>query len=427
MSNIGWHSVSTDSPCHVCGKPDWCSVSSDGKKAICRRMHNGTGEPKVDTSGQEYWLYELNGHRELISSEEVWPQAGEITEKADPQTLDQVYGTLLDQLALSHAHRQDLHRRGLTEACIKRSGYRTLPLKGREELARSLVEHFGGEVCSRVPGLYKKEAGRFSIAGSAGMLVPVRDIEGRIVALKIRADEGSKYTYLSSTKYGGPGPGSQVHVPMHDELDLSVVRLTEGELKAEVATALTGTLTVSMPGVSSWRPALEVPRSLGSGVVHLAFDADAKQNKQVALALREAHRTLKERGFEVVLETWPRELGKGIDDLLASGHEPTLLAGEDAHATVNEIVLEATGVWRILKHAVRATELLAIEFPEPRWIVPGIIPEDTTILADKPKMGKSWLALGTSVAVAAGGGGPPPRKGGGGGGGGPFPFGRTPQ
>ena len=52
---------------------------------------------------------------------------------------------------------------------------------------------------------------------------------------------------------------------------------------------------------------------------------------------------------------------------------------------------------------MRATELLAIEFPEPRWIVPGIVPEGTTILAGKPKMGKSWLALGTSVAVAAGG------------------------
>src|SRR5215212_8360654 len=238
------------------------------------------------------------------------------------------------------------------------------------------------------------------------MLVPVRDIEGRIVALKIRADEageGSKYTYLTSTKYGGPGPGSQVHVPLHDELDLSVVRLTEGELKAEIATALTGTLTVSMPGISSWRPALEVANSLGSGVVHLAFDADAKHNEQVARALREAYRTLRERGFEVVLETWPRELGKGIDDLLASGHEPTLLVGEDAHAAVNEIVAEATGVSRILKNAVSAKELMAIEFPLPRWIVPGIVPEGTTILAGKPKMGKSWLALGTSLAVAAGG------------------------
>ena len=111
-----------------------------------------------------------------------------------------------------------------------------------------------------MPGLYENEAGRWSVAGAAGMLVPVRNIEGRIVALKIRADEaeGSKYTYLSSTKYGGPGPGSQVHVPLHDELDLNVVRLTEGELKADVATALAGMLTVSTPGVSSWRQALEV-------------------------------------------------------------------------------------------------------------------------------------------------------------------------
>ena len=256
MGSAGWRAVATDSPCHVCGKPDWCSVSADGKKAICRRKDNGTGQPKVDASGQDYWLYDLNGHRELILSEDVWQQDGEVTEKAGPQTLDQVYGTLLDQLALSHAHRQDLHRRGLTEACIKRSGYRTLPMKGREELARSLVEHFGAEVCSRVPGLYENEAGRWSVAGAAGMLVPVRDIEGRIVALKIRADEAgegskytcSKYTYLSSTKYGGPGPGSRVHVPLHDELDLSVVRLTEGELKAEVATALTGISRSRRPG-----------------------------------------------------------------------------------------------------------------------------------------------------------------------------------
>src|SRR5215218_397230 len=406
MGSAGWLLVTGESPCHVCGKSDWCSVSADGKKAICRRKDGGAGVRRTDRSGQNYWLYELNGHRELILSEDVWQQNGEVLEKADPQTLDQVYGTLLGALTLSPAHRQDLHRRGLTEACIKRSGYRTLPLQSREELVRPLLEQFGAEVCSRVPGLYKKEDGRWSVAGASGMLVPVRDIEGRIVALKIRADEageGSKYTYLTSTKYGGPGPGSQVHVPLHDDLDVSVVRLTEGELKAEVATALTGTLTVSMPGVSSWRPALEVARSLGSGVVHLAFDADAKHNEQVALALRESYRTLKGRGFEVVLETWPRELGKGIDNLLASAHEPTLLVGEDARAAVNEIVAEATGVSRILKNAVRATELMAIEFPEPRWIVPGIVPEGTTILAGKPKMGKSWLALGTSVAVAAGG------------------------
>src|SRR5215211_8301947 len=406
MGRASWPLVTEESPCHVCGKPDWCSVSADGKKAICRRKDDGTGGRRTDKAGQDYWLYERKGHGGPGLPEDGPPEGREEPERATPQTLNRVYGALLDALALSHAHRQDLHRRGLTEASIKHSGYRTLPLKGREELAQTLVEAFGGEVCSRVPGLYEKEAGRWSVVGAAGMLVPVRDIEGRLVALKIRADEAeedSRYTYLSSTKHGGPGPGSQVHVPMHDELDLNVVRLTEGELKADVATALTEILTVSMPGVSSWRSAIEVPSSLGTSVVRLAFDADAKHNEHVALALREAYRTLEERGFEVVLETWPRELGKGIDDLLAAGHEPTLLAGEDAHAAITEIVAEATGVSRILKNALSATELMAIEFPKPRWIVPGIVPEGTTILAGKPKMGKSWFALGTSLAVAEGG------------------------
>ena len=189
MGSARWQLVTEESPCHVCGKSDWCSVSADGKKAICRRKDDGTGVRRTDKSGQDYLLYELNGHRELILSEDVSQQDGEVPEKADPQTLDQVYGTLLDQLALSPAHRQDLHRRGLTEASIKRSGYRTLPLKGREALARTLVEHFGAELCSQVPGLYEKEAGPWSVAGATGMLVPVRDIDGRIVALKIRADE----------------------------------------------------------------------------------------------------------------------------------------------------------------------------------------------------------------------------------------------
>jgi AAA domain/3'-5' exonuclease/Domain of unknown function (DUF3854) len=411
VGSAGWRAATADSPCNVCGKPDWCSMSADCKKAICRRKDDGSGVLRTDKSGQDYWLYELNGHGRPGLPENGPSEDREEPQRANPQTLDRVYGALLDALALSHAHRQDLHRRGLTEARIKRSGYRTLTLKGREELARTLVEHFGTEICSQVPGLYENEAGPWSVAGAAGMLVPVRDVEGRIVALKIRADEAgegskytcSKYTYLSSKKKGGPGPSSQVHVPLHDELDLSVMRLTEGELKAEVTTALTGMLTVSTPGVSSWRPALEVLCELGSGVVHLAFDADAKHNERVARALHEAYRTLKERGFEVLLEKWPRQLGKGIDDLLASGHEPTLLAGEDAHAAIKEILAEATGVSRILKNALSAAELMALEFPKPRWIVPGIIPEGTTILAGKPKMGKSWLALGTSVAVAAGG------------------------
>jgi hypothetical protein len=50
-----------------------------------------------------------------------------------------------------------------------------------------------------------------------------------------------------------------------------------------------------------------------------------------------------------------------------------------------------------------ATELMDKELPPVRWAVPGVLPEGVTILAGKPKMGKSWLALGLCVSVAAGG------------------------
>ena len=61
---------------------------------------------------------------------------------------------------------------------------------------------------------------------------------------------------------------------------------------------------------------------------------------------------------------------------------------------------------RIKRHTpsvFTAAELMAEEIPPVRWVLPGILPEGLTILAGKPKMGKSWLALDLALAVANGG------------------------
>ncbi|GAA4831666.1 hypothetical protein GCM10023221_04360 [Luteimicrobium xylanilyticum] len=50
-----------------------------------------------------------------------------------------------------------------------------------------------------------------------------------------------------------------------------------------------------------------------------------------------------------------------------------------------------------------ADQLLDTEFPDPRWAVEGLIPEGLTLLAGAPKLGKSWLALGIGISIAAGG------------------------
>jgi hypothetical protein len=50
-----------------------------------------------------------------------------------------------------------------------------------------------------------------------------------------------------------------------------------------------------------------------------------------------------------------------------------------------------------------APELMALDLPDPRWAVVDVIPEGMSILAGRPKSGKSWLMLGVGVAVASGG------------------------
>ena len=51
-----------------------------------------------------------------------------------------------------------------------------------------------------------------------------------------------------------------------------------------------------------------------------------------------------------------------------------------------------TSNWR--DHVFTAAELQRRTFPAVSYCVPDLIPEGLTIIAGKPKIGKSWLALG---------------------------------
>lgn len=60
-----------------------------------------------------------------------------------------------------------------------------------------------------------------------------------------------------------------------------------------------------------------------------------------------------------------------------------------------EMVKRQTGMW--------GDELAAFQAPAVEWVVEDIIPEGLTILAGKPKVGKSWMSMGLALAVAEGG------------------------
>src|SRR5215207_1341084 len=50
-----------------------------------------------------------------------------------------------------------------------------------------------------------------------------------------------------------------------------------------------------------------------------------------------------------------------------------------------------------------AAELLGLELPPIRWSVQGLLPEGVTLLAGKPKLGKSWMGLDIAIAISTGG------------------------
>jgi hypothetical protein len=347
-----WINVSDEHPCQICNKPDWCRVSNDGRVVICRRKNNGNGKEKQDKIGGSYWVYRLESSRSASPTDSrdslgFCKQEQASIPCAEPETLHRVYTCLLNELSLTNEHRGALERRALHADGIAMRQYRSLG-RGRAAVVQRLCDVGLAEFLPQVPGFVHKTDGDknvyWTIAGKRGLVIPIRDIDHNVVALQIRVDEpegGGKYRYLSSKKYGGPGSGSPVHVPLFDG-DSSIVRVTEGALKADVATQLSKVLTIGLPGVAGWRKAAPILKSLKATTAVLAFDTDAEANHVVASCLAHLARDLKDQGFSVELERWAAGDGKGIDDLLATGKQPQRIIGDCVGNAIMDIVALAT-------------------------------------------------------------------------------------
>ena len=258
---------------------------------------------------------------------------------ADADMLDRAYRLVLDRLTLSERHHEDLRRRGLSESFIDLAQYRTLPEGQGHAIAGALLDELGEEA-RRVPGVHPVER---QFIAYPGLIIPVRDAQSRIVALRVRRDEGDpRYSFVSSASVEpGPGPGAPAHVPLlrpkvAARQDMTSgeateyhprVRVTEGELKADVATALSiereepSLLTIGLNGPSAFEAAVPTLKALGTETVIVALDSDAREKRPVAAALRRTVEGLRESGFGVELETWKggKDGAKGIDDtILAS-------------------------------------------------------------------------------------------------------------
>jgi hypothetical protein len=88
--------------------------------------------------------------------------------------------------------------------------------------------------------------------------------------------------------------------------------VTEGVLKADVATALSEILTVGLPGVSAWKRAAAVLQELGAKTARLALDADASTKRAVGEALARLADDLRSRDFVIELNCGTRPMAREL-------------------------------------------------------------------------------------------------------------------
>lgn len=342
----------------------------------------------------------MNGHhrRKTITSTKLEPKAD-----LDQALISQVYEDFLGFLPLEDRHHLDLERRGLSKDEIVKNRYRSLsPLMAAKVTA--LLEGIYHEQLLDVPGFVTSH-GKIGTVETYGLLIPVRNRNGRVIAIKVRQDaDGShaKYIWLSGGK-GGKSIGTPAHVPLGTPAEVEIVRITEGPLKADIAWARSPDFipTIGIAGVNQWREAAPLVKSMGAKTVYLAFDADWKRKPPVQAALHDAASGLQNLGVEVKVEVWPEEQAKGIDDLLVAGGVVTV---EDVESEGVQIDFPGDDDY-LVKELVYAKVKRASQIePQPiTWLWEGWIPYGAiTLLDGNPGEGKSTLAADLISRVSSG-------------------------
>lgn len=305
--------------------------------------------------------------------------------RAPDEVVNETYEKLLaiKHLALTEAHKNNLIARGLSEQTIVRNQYRSLGqnydwlqqypeahkrfLENRDFAAKDkilrrkkpqeLEAGFAiaeillscGCQLSGVPGFFKL-GGHWCFNVEPGLLIPTRNFKKRPVALQVRKDDcekrkGKKFLrYMTISSKGLPQGVteriSRPHFPLGNvELGPDAkVYLTEGPLKADVATELLGpenhTFFIALQGVNNVRELKSIFKmlsSVGVKTVENAFDMDKCCNIHVAQSGQAIRKTAQSYGISLQVLSWDREYAEVKREelgLLCSQHDlfiPTTL------------------------------------------------------------------------------------------------------
>ena len=326
---IKWLHVTAQDPCPVCHKPDNCAVSADGALAYCRRVES-------DRPGRDDGFVHVLSDRpdytpRLVAPEDQVPQH----DRADIEHRDNVYQDLLATLDLKERERKNLAARGLDSATIDENNYKSVPSKVMADAIAQALDESSTDLRG-VPGFYREEredgqpgAWRLNVGTwHQGLMVPVRDAEGRIGRIEgfqIRRaevkDDSPRYVWLSSSnKLEGTSSGAPAHFRNVEQIRTTGrAIITEGALKGDIIASYLDRGVIAVQGVSSFKEDFgaklreQIPELRKASI---AFDADYAHNPNVQRALTRLTGTMQRAGLEVETLKWEESQGKGLDDYL---------------------------------------------------------------------------------------------------------------
>lgn len=247
-----------------------------------------------------------------------------VIEECPPTDIDTrhaTYTALLGKLSLASDHRENLLQRGLTQQEIERLGYKTTPVVGTTTLAKQLQDE--GHYLSGVPGFFRNNSGQWSfVHGWRGIMIPVRDLSGRIQGIQVRRDNATrrKFRWIS-TAGAKDGCHAENWIHVAGNPTKSVI-LTEGPMKADIVHFFTGQTVVAVAGVNSLNqlpPVLEILQSQGTEQIMTAFDMDFLTNPHVQRGYHNLVSMLGNAGIAYGTYVWDARY-KGLDDYMKYLH-----------------------------------------------------------------------------------------------------------
>ena len=177
------------------------------------------------------------------------------------------------------------------------------------------------------------------------------------------------------------------------------IYIPEGEKDVEALRRLGLVATCNPEGAGNWPDHFRDYFAMADAVVLPDNDETGRDHA------RKVARNLLSAGATVRIVALPGLPEKGdVSDWIAAGG-----TAEQLHALVEQAPFwkpepgQADTPPAMSRRGFTAASLDRQEFPPIRYIVPGYLPEGLTILAARPKMGKSWLALDWGAAIAFGG------------------------